>query len=148
MTDEQKPDEQKPSTEKPTFPKRKSADYVERYANNFFFESSFWDLKLIFGILDQSEKPNPTSIHTTVNVPWAQAKIAAYVMLVNVVLQERYGEPIKVRGELIPMPVEEAVTTLGDTLEGAEIVRILKTVHEGLFGKRDAHKTEASPASE
>lgn len=142
-------DEQKSSTETSPFPKPRTADFVERYANNFFFESSYWDLKLVFGILDQSKKPNSTNIHTTVNIPWAQAKVAAYVMLVNVVLQERYfGEPIKLPKGLIPTPIEEAVTSLADTPDGAEIIRILKTVHEGLFGKTDAAKTEAPPASE
>ncbi len=33
----------------------KDEDLLEVYANNVFFESSVWDIKMLFGTLDQSK---------------------------------------------------------------------------------------------
>ncbi len=141
-------EEQKPGDEKVKFPKPKSPNFEERYANNVFFESSYWDLKLVFGILDQSAKPHPTNIHTTVNIPWVQAKMCAYVMLVNVLMQERFNaEAIRVPSGLIPTPLENALPELAATPDGAELVRVLKTIHEALFGKQPT-SAEETPTAE
>ena len=59
----------------------KDEDLLEVYANNVFFESSVWDIKMLFGTLDQS-KDQQISIHqhTAISIPWLQAKVMAYFL--------------------------------------------------------------------
>jgi len=49
------------------------------YANNVFFEPTVWDLKLIFG--EWSSRANLVDWHTSVTVPWAQAKLMTRLIL-------------------------------------------------------------------
>jgi hypothetical protein len=62
---------------------RRSDDFVQRYANNTFFEGSVWDLKIIFGELDQKLGPNVVMQHTALTLPWAQAKILSHFLRVH-----------------------------------------------------------------
>ena len=50
-------------------------DFRNTYANNVLFETSVWDLKMIFGQLDQRLGQNAVVQHTAVAVPWPQVKI-------------------------------------------------------------------------
>src|SRR5438105_9051678 len=79
-------------------------DFTSLYANNVHFEASVWDLKLLFGLLDQSKGQGNATIeqHTTVNVPWAQAKIMAYFLVVNVVLHESENGSMRIPTRVIP----------------------------------------------
>jgi len=52
--------------------------YREIYANNVYFEPSAWDLKAIFGQLDQRQGKVVIRQHTAVTMPWTQAKILFY----------------------------------------------------------------------
>lgn len=55
------------------------------YANNHFVETSIWDLKIFFGQWYQ----NPgVDWHTAVTLPWAQAKLLAYFLNINVAIYE------------------------------------------------------------
>ena len=42
----------------------RSRDFVERYANNVRFESTFWDLKVLLGYWDQSIQTPDFVVHT------------------------------------------------------------------------------------
>ena len=55
--------------------RRATEDFAELYANNVRFESSLWDLKLIFGQNDQSLGPNVVVQHTAITIPWPQVKV-------------------------------------------------------------------------
>lgn len=52
--------------------------YREVYANNVYLEPSAWDLKAIFGQLDQRQGKVTIRQHTAVTVPWTQAKILMF----------------------------------------------------------------------
>jgi len=62
------------------------ADLNVEYANNTFFEPTVWDLKIIFG--EFSGRSASVDWHTSITVPWAQAKLMAYYLLLNVALHE------------------------------------------------------------
>ncbi len=79
--------------------------FLERYANNVRFESSVWDLKLIFGQLDQTTKPLTIRQHTTINVPWAQVKLMAYLCFVNATLHELRNGVVSIPEGIIPPPI-------------------------------------------
>lgn len=58
----------------------KTPDFANAYANNVFFESSFWDLRLIFGQNDQQLGINAVVQHTAITIPWPQIKIMKYFL--------------------------------------------------------------------
>ena len=78
------PDET-PKTENPPV---RVPGFVERYANNVQFESSAWDLKMIFGTFDSTSDAPGLKQHTSINVTWQQAKVIAYFVYVNIMFQE------------------------------------------------------------
>jgi hypothetical protein len=79
----------------------KDEDFLTLYANNVQVEASVWDLKVIFGNLDQSKQPNQIMQHTAIHLPWIQIKILSYFLPLVVALQEhQFGKidvPMAVR---------------------------------------------------
>jgi hypothetical protein len=70
------------------------------YANNVMFEATIWDLKLIFGEFSQLLRNGNVEWHTSITMPWAQAKLLAYYLTANVIAHE-----IRVGTIQIPAPV-------------------------------------------
>lgn len=81
-------------------------DFVTSYANHVFLEASFWDLKLIFGQLDQSVEPLAVAQHTAVTLPWAQAKILSHLLRVQLVAHEMTNGKISLPKNILPSEVE------------------------------------------
>ena len=52
------------------------------YANNIALEQTAWDLKLIFG--EYSNRVQGVEYHTSITIPWAQAKLLLYFLKVNI----------------------------------------------------------------
>lgn len=52
------------------------------YANNIALEQTGWDLKLMFG--EYSGRLQGVEYHTSITIPWAQAKLLLYFLKVNV----------------------------------------------------------------
>lgn len=83
-----------------------SDDFVSDYANNVAFEATVWDLKLIFG--EYSQRANGVEWHTSITIPWEQAKIMSYFLQVNIEAHEiRTGRPILPPPMMIPPPIPE-----------------------------------------
>ena len=70
------------------------------YANNALFEPTIWDLKIIFG--EWSARSNAVDWHTSMTLPWAQAKLMAYYLAINVAAHELKNGTIKVPDAMIP----------------------------------------------
>jgi hypothetical protein len=77
-------------------------DFTTLYANNIQAEMSVWDLKVTFGILDQSVRPNKVVQHTAINLPWAQVKLITYYLQVAILLHEVQNAKIHLPQSLIP----------------------------------------------
>jgi hypothetical protein len=77
----------KSETEKP-LDHRRSEDYVGTYANNVYYEPSVWDLKLIFGELDQKLGANVIVQRTGVTLPWNHAKVLFHFLRVHLAAYE------------------------------------------------------------
>lgn len=88
--------------------------YFELYANNVFFETNVWDLNLIFGLLDQDQNMPPFKRLGAVHVPWQQAKIVAYYLMINIAWHERTYGPINVPESVRPALFEDFAKTLPD----------------------------------
>jgi hypothetical protein len=77
-------------------------DFESLYANNVQLEVSVWDLKLIFGELDQRTDPATINQHTSVSIPWIQVKLLSYLLQANMALYENRNGPIRIPPEVVP----------------------------------------------
>ena len=80
----------------------KDEDFASLYANHVWFESSAWDLNLIFGQLEPSKGPNTVRQHTAIAISWMQAKLLAHFIEVNVVLHEGKSGKVEIPPYLRP----------------------------------------------
>lgn len=80
----------------------RTSDFVSSYANSFILESSTWDLKLIFGQLDQSTTPNTVQQHLAVTLPWTQVKLLSYYLRVHLKAEEMQDGKIHIRPDVRP----------------------------------------------
>src|SRR6266850_3742793 len=125
MPDEKTPDE-KVRTER-------SEDFEDLYANNVQYESSVWDLKMLFGQLDLSQKP-PEIIrqHTGITLPWTAAKLTAYFMAVNIVLHQAERGDIKIPNQVLPPRPDPDSADL--SLVSRDTVIYLRWLYDQFFG--------------
>jgi hypothetical protein len=96
----------------PLFPKSlidfsKSQDFANTYANNVFFESSFWDLRMIFGQNDQQLGLNAVVQHTAVTIPWPQVKVMKYFLDSHLLTYETQNGRIHIPPNIIPAVPDE-----------------------------------------
>jgi hypothetical protein len=82
----------------------RSEDFANKYANHVQFELSVWDLKLVFGQLDQSLAQNAVVQHTAIALPWPQIKIMLYLLQINLAVHEQLNGRVHVPGGVIPDP--------------------------------------------
>jgi hypothetical protein len=76
------------------------------YANSVVFEPSAWDLKLIFGQLDQSVDPAATRQTVSVTISWQQAKLALFWLKVQVqAMEDQLKTKIPIREDIQPAPL-------------------------------------------
>ena len=117
-----------PEAEKKLEPKRVE-DFASLYSNNVYFESSEWDLKMIFGQLNQVE--SVIEQHSAITMPWSEAKITAYYLLVNVIFREA-KIPIQLSPGVVPArpdPSDREVTP-----DKKALVEYMAWVHNQFFG--------------
>lgn len=99
------------------------ADEVyEAYANNILYESSSWDLKLIFGQLDQSEGKIKIVKHSAITIPWIQAKLMIYWLRGQIEAHELKNGKIQIPPPVIPPPLPPLTEELKKTDPNAEEV--------------------------
>lgn len=77
-------------------------NFESLYANNVQFYSTEWDLKMMFGELDPRGNEVVVEQHTAIAIPWLQAKLLIYYLLVNVGIYELGHGRIKIPKSLIP----------------------------------------------
>jgi hypothetical protein len=79
-------------------------EVYEAYANNVLYEASSWDLKLIFGQLDQHEGKVKVVQHTTITVPWPLVKIMVFWLRGQIEAHELVNGKIHIPPPVIPTP--------------------------------------------
>jgi hypothetical protein len=108
--------------------------FTTLYANNTQFEASAWDLKIIFGQLDQSKGVDAViQQHTAMTLSWTHAKLMAYFLLANVIAQQARTGFISVPPAVIPPRPDRSDPTL-DNEEARRAVDYLAWVHDQFFG--------------
>jgi hypothetical protein len=85
-------------------PLQLSEDFFSAYANQVRFETSAWDLKILFGQVDQTGGTAVVEWHTAITIPWAQAKIGVYTLQAHVAGFEAFYGKIQVPWDVVPAP--------------------------------------------
>jgi hypothetical protein len=80
--------------------REKALDYVSRYANYSYLESSLWDLKIHFGQTDV-ELGNTVPINTKMTLSWPQVKVLHYFLSVHLSGYEAEHGRIKIPSGII-----------------------------------------------
>ena len=81
----------------------KVEDFVTAYANNVQFEQNAWDIKMIFGELDQTGgKTNVVEQHTSITLSWAEAKVLSFFLRVQIAAHEIEDGKIQIPKRVLP----------------------------------------------
>jgi hypothetical protein len=75
-------------------------DFVSYYANNATVEASIWDLRILFGQLDQAA--SRVFQEFSVTVPWNLAKLLHFHLQVQIAAYEIQHGKIQVAAEIMP----------------------------------------------
>lgn len=114
--------EQPQQPQPPAVEFKRNEDFEALYANNVQAEISVWDLKVIFGMLDQSVVPNRVLQHTSVTVPWAQAKLFLYYLEVALYLHELQNGKVLIPPAIRPPDPSTVINVPGVSAEAREHV--------------------------
>jgi len=102
-------------------------EFDSLYANNVQLEQSVWDLKLIFGQLDQQSQGGVVEQHTAMTIPWIQAKVMSYFINLHVEVYELVNGKIRVPNEVLPPapvpPSDELVKLSPHAQEVFEVIK-------------------------
>ena len=107
--------------DKPTATFEFADEFYEAYANSIIYESSSWDLKLVFGQLDQSEGIKVVQ-HSAITVPWAQAKLMIYWLRGQIEAHELVNGKIHIPPPVIPQPLPPITEEIKKSDPNAEAV--------------------------
>jgi hypothetical protein len=80
-----------PDNEELTYPYRVAPDLVKYYANNVRFDSTAFDLTMMFGQVAESLPDNSANYvdqKVEIKLSWLQAKVMAIFLSINVAAQE------------------------------------------------------------
>ena len=109
----------------------RNEEFVSLYANNVQYEASVWDLKMVFGQLDQSKGPSAVEQHTAITLSWPEAKIAAYFMLLNVLGHQVRNGFIQLPNSVIPPRPDPENPTV--EAHDKNLVRYFAWIHDQFF---------------
>ncbi len=116
---------------------KKTDDFESFYANNVRFESSAWDLKLLFGQLNQADsEPGQILVdqHTAVSMSWPEVKVFAFYLLFQIAAyQAENGTAIFLPQAVIPPRPNSADPSIVD-INGRKVVEYLAWVWDQFFG--------------
>jgi hypothetical protein len=112
----------------------KSTDFNSAYANNVALESSFWDLKLIFGQNDPQIGPQAVVQHTAITLPWNQAKVLKYFLDSNIAGYEAVnGRIVLAPGIIPPVPAEPPREFIKENPKAEEIYAAIKENYDAFI---------------
>lgn len=104
--------------------------YFELYANNVNFETSVWDMKMLFALFEQDKDMPPFKQLCGIRVPWAQAKLMAYYLFLNIAFHEVAQGEIRVPETMLPKPIEGMLNDLPADEKAAKIVDRIQKMRE------------------
>jgi hypothetical protein len=103
-------------------------DFVSTYANNAAFEPSVWDMKIIFGELDQGA--GTIQQHTAIAMPWIMAKLMVHHLSMQIATHEIVHGKIRIPPDVLPPEVTPPPASFKDDPKFQKVYEALKTLHE------------------
>jgi hypothetical protein len=98
------------------------------YANNVYFEATSWDLKMLFG--EWNGRSKSVEYHTSMTIPWAQAKLIAYFLQVNVAIHEANHGHIRVPENFVPLEFPDLEGPAADDPKEIELQKSIKALRD------------------
>lgn len=120
---------------------RRSADYEERYANNVKLESTVWDIKLVFGAMDQSQPTTAIEQFVAINLSHRQAKLLAWCLEVQIASQEAESGEITIPDAVMPPSPALLAARLPEGSRERVVAEKLAARHAEYFGSPKAGVT-------
>jgi len=127
-------------------------DFSEDYANNFSFEHTVWDFKVVFGQTDQmADKPSDINWHTAITMPWGVAKILSHMLIVNIAAFELQFGQIHIPPSVMPPEPPEPTGDLDNPINRT-LYNMTQQLRRSLAGVADLKlpedlKTATPPSS-
>ncbi len=119
----------KPATPQPQpLRNERSEDFISVYANNVMFESSAFDLRLIYGQIDQAA--GVVDQHTGVTIPWVVAKLGLHFLNTQVAAHEIVYGKIAIPKELFPLEPPPPPKELSQNPLVQQVYEALKKLRE------------------
>jgi hypothetical protein len=122
------------TTQQSTTPQQvfeRAPNFSTHYANNIYFESTAWDMKLTFGHIDQATGTIVIKHDFAVTIPWPQAKLALFWLRLHVELGEaEVGVKIPIRRDLLPAELPEKFPEPAD--EGDQKMKLFRETYNRL----------------
>ena len=101
------------------------------YANNVQFEGTIWDLKILFG--EFFGRTKSVDWHTSITIPWAQAKLMAYYLQVNLAIHEANHGHVRVPSQVQPLEFPSLPESAQDKKEEVALHAKLNALHAELI---------------
>jgi hypothetical protein len=117
-----------PAQPQPQF--ERGEDFTSLYANNVQFEPSSWDLKLIFGELDQSGGKVTIEQHTSITLSWVQAKVMSYFLQANIAAYESVNGKIKILSDVVPPEPSPLPQELENNPQAKAVAESIRKIHQ------------------
>jgi hypothetical protein len=112
---------------------RRGEDFESLYANNVYFQPSEWDLKLTFGELDNDKDNNVfVNQHTSISIPWLQAKIMNYFLTLQLGVYEMGHGRIQIPPAVMPPEPEPPSGLLENDPAAKRIYEYVKKMRQEL----------------
>jgi len=104
------------------------------YANNFHFEPSAWDLKIVLGQLEQHTGAPIVDWHTAVTLPWLQVKLVAYYLRIQAAWQELQNGPLKAPAYVMPTEPKPPAGELANDTAALALYEAQRKIYLEMFG--------------
>jgi len=109
-------------------------DFESAYANQSLVEMSEWDLKVIFGQVEQHTGKAAVNWHTAVTMPWLHAKLLSYYLRVSLAAYELTHGKIKVPANVLPpKPEPPNKKQLASDPNAKAVYQAVKNLHAEAF---------------
>lgn len=122
---------------------RRIEDFISRYANNVQVESSAFDVKMIFGILDQSGvlKVPPVLMpsveqHTSINLSWPEVKLLIYFLQLHLASHERDNGKVKIPVVALPPELPSSAPPPFDNPQGERVFEMMRKMRAEFIAKQ------------
>jgi hypothetical protein len=120
-----------PAATSPTLQFKRTENFSSTYANSIIFDSTAWDLRMIFGQLDQEAGVAVAKQHLAVTIPWPQAKLMLFWLRLQVEAAElAVGIKIPIRRDLLPQEPPDLTPEQENALGAKEIRELYLKLRE------------------